>query len=42
MWRHNCLAPKKRSDRIVNLAANLLWAVWWLGRACVRGLRRIA
>ena len=38
MRRRNRLAPRGRRARLGNLAANLLWSLWWLGRSCVRGI----
>lgn len=40
MRRRNHLAPRGRTARLGNLAANLLWSLVWLGRACVRRVRR--
>lgn len=41
MRRRNHLAPRGRTARLGNLAANLLWSLVWLGRACVRRVRRM-
>ena len=40
--RRNKLAPKARSERYLNLALNLFWAIVWLGRWTMRlGVDRI-
>lgn len=40
MRRRNRLAPRGRAARLGNLAANLLWSLVWISRACVRRVRR--
>ena len=40
MRRRNHLAPRGRTARLGNLAANLLWSLVWISRACVRRVRR--
>ncbi|ERL05059.1 hypothetical protein [Mitsuokella sp. oral taxon 131] len=37
--RRNKLAPKARSERYLNLALNLFWAIVWLGRWTMRLMR---
>ena len=40
MQGRNQLAPEGFAAKLKNFAANLLWALVWLGRWCVKLVRR--